>query len=356
MNNPTYIKLIRKYLLVIGLIFISTSISFAQDNDTEEQSVSLSTGKQKRIAKKARKAFRKKEYILAKSYYNELTESNTENSDYWYEAGLTYFKSAIDVDLSLEKYNKALELSIETVNPDLYLALGDIYHYNSNYEKAIVYYNQYRSALTNEKNINELDVIVNRKIEIANNGINVSLQKDEKDIILTNLGELINSPAGDYSPVLSNDGNLLLFCSRRPPAKKKTADGQYFEDIFYTTKVDGKWKEAVVIDKNSGYVSQELNRGRRHEAPISLSPDGNSLFIYTENSVWKSEKDSKDQWSSPRRMNQNVNIGDHTPSVFITPNGQELFLVSNGAKGGLGGRDIFYSSILEDGTWNTQRI
>ena len=350
MNNSKYLKLVTKSLILVGLLFVTNATTFAQEDKS-----SLSESKQKKIAKKGRKALRKKEYILAKSYYDQLTNSNSQNPAYWYEAGLTYYNSAIDVNNALSKYTKALELSSETINPDIYLGLGDIYHYNSNYERAIEYYNQYRSEISGEKNINELEAVVNRKIEVANNGLKIKEQPVEKDVILTNLGEKINSKAGDYSPVLSNDGNLLLFCSRRPPNNKKTADGQYFEDIFYTTKVDGRWKKAVVIDKNSGYISEELNRGKRHEAPISLSPDGNSLFIYTENSIWKSIKDDKGQWTVPERMNQNVNIGAHNPSVFITPNGQEIYIVSKGAEGGLGSRDIFYSKLLEDGTWDSPK-
>lgn len=348
MTNLLNIKFFSKCLLLIGLLFFINATSYAQEADT----TSLSFKKQKKIAKKARKAFRNGRYILAKENYDKLTNSNTINPEYWYEAGLTYFESGIDIEGSLSKLNKAFELSGEWINPDLYLALGDMHHYNSNFEKAIEYYNLYRTSLLEVINNKKFEEFINRKIEIANNGINLSLQERSKIVTVNNLGEKINSQAGDYSPVLSNDEELLLFCSRRPPSNKKTDDGQYFEDIFYTTKVNKNWKEALIIDKSSGYVSQELNKGRRHEAPISLSPDGRSLFIYTENSVWKSRKDNNGQWSSPKRMNQNVNFGKNTPNVFITPDGKELFIVSTDAKGGLGGKDIFYSTLLEDGTWD----
>ena len=346
------IQFLKKCLTLTLFLVFTNMFSFAQENNITNEKSTLSQKAQKKIAKKGRKALRKKEYILAKTYYDQLIKSNTQNPDYLYEAGLTYFNSSVNKNQALPKYEKALSLSLNSVNPDLLLAIGDAHHYNANYESAIDYYNQYRASLTKEKNKNELEAIVNRKIEIANNGLTVEAQPLAMGVILTNLGDKINSPSGDYSPVLSKDENLLLFCSRRPPLRRKTADGQYFEDIFYTTKVDGKWKEATVIDKNSGYISEELNRGKRHEAPISLSPDGKSLFIYTENSVWKSIKDKKGQWSVPERMNQNVNIGSHTPSVFITPNGKEIFIVSTGAKGSIGGRDIYHSEILEDGTWD----
>jgi hypothetical protein len=143
-----------------------------------------------------------------------------------------------------------------------------------------------------------------------------------------------------------------LCCSRRPPGSKKNVDGLYFEDIFYTTKrTNGSWNQAEVIDKSSGYLSKEFKEGKKHEAPISLSADGKTLFIYKQNSIWKSELDEEGKWSIPRKMNQNVNIGSANPSVFITRDEQEMFIVSEGAEGGLGERDLYHAKKNEQGGW-----
>jgi len=58
------------------------------------------------------------------------------------------------------------------------------------------------------------------------------------------------------------------------------------------------------------------------------------------------------KWSVPVRMNQNVNIGDANPSIFITPDEQEIFIVSVGAEGGFGERDIYHARKNENGTWD----
>lgn len=161
----------------------------------------------------------------------------------------------------------------------------------------------------------------------------------------------------DYSPVISIEEELLLFCSRRPPGKKKHVDGLYFEDIFYATSGTGgnQWSEAKIIDKSSGYVAKEINDGKKHEAPVSISPDGNTLYIYKENSIWKSVKDKDGMWAIPIRMNQNVNIGDANPSIFITPDETEMFIVSTGVKDGFGERDLYYSEKGENGNWEKTR-
>ena len=50
-------------------------------------------------------------------------------------------------------------------------------------------------------------------------------------------------------------------------------------------------------------------------------------------------------------MNKNVNIGETNHSIFITKDGQEMFIAAAGAKGSLGGRDIYVAKKNPDGTW-----
>jgi len=62
-------------------------------------------------------------------------------------------------------------------------------------------------------------------------------------------------------------------------------------------------------------------------------------------------KDKDGMWAIPIRMNQNVYIGDANPSIFITPDETETFIVSTGVKDGFGERDLYYSEKGENGNW-----
>lgn len=347
--NNIKINTIRLLIMKKFQIVLLLSIGFFLCNTSYSQT--LKPGQEKKLVKKGRKSFRKAKYWQSKSYYDKVTNAESTNSQYWFEAGMVYYESQVEIEKSLPKFEKALELSVNDTTPELLMYLGHAYHFTGDFEKAIVFYNLFKAKIKVNKKGDALTAIVDHQIEICNNGIDLRKQKPERYSIVKNMGNNVNSNSADYAPVVTNDENLILFCSRRPPGKKRHIDGQYFEDIFYTSKTNDTWKQAVVIDKNSGYVNDEINNGKSHEAPISLSPDGNTLFIYKENSVWKSEKDAKGQWSIPKRMNQNINIGTFNPSVFITPNGTEMFIVSVGAEGGLGGRDIYHTSLQEDGTW-----
>ena len=336
--------------LNILLVFLLSIFIFgSQDTYGQE----LSKRKIKAFVKKGRKAYRKEEYWKAKSYYDKVTDANPDKAQYWFEAGLAYYDSQVQREDAIIYFEKALELSTEDTIPEILFYAAKTYHFIGEFEKAIDYYNMFLGSITDNKKGIETRQEVIREIEFCNNGI------DLRDVHLYTVAEIVklddkvNSEYLDYSPVISADEDILLFCSRRPPGKKKHVDGLYYEDIFYSTKRVGEneWSEAKIIDKSSGYITKEINDGKSHEAPVSISPDGNTLYIYKENSIWKSQKDADGKWGTPIRMNQNVNIGEANPSIFITPDETEMFIVSTGVKDGYGERDLYYSVKDENGNW-----
>jgi len=343
LNNSKTCVMKNIIIIFVLLLGFNSNNSYAQD---------LKPKQEKKLVKKGRKAYRKSEFWKSKSYYDKVINAKSINPQYWYETGVVYYDSNVEVEKSLEIFQKSLELSLgQDTIPEILLYLGHANHFVGNFEEAIKYYNLFKPYIKDNEKGDLLRADIDTKIQVCNNAIKVKQQPPTREVTLKNLGNNVNSTSADYAPVITNDDNLLLFCSRRPPGKKRDLDGQFFEDIYFTTQENGVWSEAKVIDKNSGYTADQINNGKSHEAPISLSPDGNTLFIYKENGVWKSEKDENGQWTLPVRMNQNINIGAHNPSVYITPDEKEMYIVSQGAIGTLGGRDIYHTFLQEDGTW-----
>lgn len=335
---------------ILVLLILSLSLTTVSQNSYGQEKPSQI----KKYVKKGRKAYNKGEYWKAKSYFDKVTSSSSQQPQYWLEAGIVYYESKVEREKSLPLFEKALEFSASTDDtiPEIFYYKAKAEHFNGNYEQAIEDYNIFLNNVKNNKKGIELRQEVIREIEICNNGVDLRNQNKDRYSEVENMGEKVNSDSPDYAPVVTNDENLILFCSRRPPGTKRGIDGLYYEDIFYTTKKsNGEWNQAEVIDKSSGYLKKEINDGKDHEAPISLSADGNTLFIYKQNSIWKSVKDDEGKWSIPRKMNQNVNIGTANPSIYITPDETEMFIVSVGAQGGLGERDIYYTTKTEAGGW-----
>ena len=101
-------------------------------------------------------------------------------------------------------------------------------------------------------------------------------------------------------------------------------DGDYYEDIFISRKINGKWEEPKSIGTN-------INT-RGNDACIALSTDGQKLFIFR-----SSEKDHGDiymstlignEWSPPTRLGKSVNTKYWEGSVCLSPDEKTLYFAS----------------------------
>ncbi|TAH18888.1 MAG: hypothetical protein EAZ08_10375 [Cytophagales bacterium] len=120
-----------------------------------------------------------------------------------------------------------------------------------NWKSAISIFEKYKPLFSNQaKNFNFDKMIA-------------LLSEAEGERKLVNLGKEINSEAKEYSPVLSLDGTTLYF------ARKGANTG---EDIYFSEYKEGKWQPSFPL-------SQRVNTNT-HEVPLTISPDGNTLYIY----------------------------------------------------------------------------
>ena len=94
------------------------------------------------------------------------------------------------------------------------------------------------------------------------------------DVKITNIGLNVNSRNDDYSPILSPDGKMLYFTSRRPQSTggHQADDHSFYEDIFFCKlNDDGTWSEADLLD---GKINTDEFDNCSH-----LSADGTSMYI-----------------------------------------------------------------------------
>ena len=96
-----------------------------------------------------------------------------------------------------------------------YFYLARAYHLNNEFDKAIEWYKIYKRVLlqNEKKNLDDIQEM-DHNIEQCNNG--KELVQHPKNIVVTNLGEGVNTPYPEYSPVVSLDEQTLIFTSRRP--------------------------------------------------------------------------------------------------------------------------------------------
>lgn len=312
-----------------------------------------SGGTEKKTLSTARKALSKGNYTEAKKQYNLLLQTVTDNPEYFFEAGIAYYNSDIEKEKALGYFQSALNNSKQDTIAEIFFYLGKSYQFVNEFEKAISYFNQFKSHIDrNSKMASSLIRDIDKLIEMCNNGISF-LQTEDKNHEIKNLGNHVNSIYSEYAPVVKKDESLLIFTARKNNnvGNKFYHDNKKFEDIYVATMEDKEsmnWSYSTKFDSSGTYISKKIN-SKFHDAAIGYNEAEDKLFIYRQNDVWMSEL-INGKWADPIRMNSNINTKGHEPSVFITPDEQTLYFVSN-RPDGLGGRDIWTAKKMEDGQW-----
>ena len=298
----------------------------------------------------------KRGYAEALPIFLKLYKQDSTNMNLAFKIGVCYQGTRSQRALAIPYYTKAITSvsnnyegsSCKEKNAPLiaWKYLGDVFHTDYQFDRAILVYEKYLAVLSENKNIDNPQLAeVKRKIEMCKAA--KVLVANPIEIKLRNLGGMVNSNSGDYSPVLSADQKTLFFTSRRPETvgTQKDADGNFMEDIYMSPKTKYGWSKA----KNIGApINTEW-----HEATVGLSPDGQTILIYRDDmgdgNIYTTTLEG-DVWSTPIKLNENINSKYWEPSAFISANGNTLYFVSN-KPGGYGGRDLYISKRAFDGDW-----
>jgi outer membrane protein OmpA-like peptidoglycan-associated protein len=157
-------------------------------------------------------------------------------------------------------------------------------------------------------------------------------------VFIDNIGNVVNTKYPEYGAIITTDESVMMFTSRRPDTEGGGMDPylhEYFEDIYITQKVDGKW----TTPKNMG---KPVNSDE-HDATVALSPDGSVLLIYHDDkgdgNIYQCTLKG-DEWSKPKKLNKTVNSPQHESSACYTADGKTLYFVSS-REGGFGEHDIY---------------
>lgn len=217
-------------------------------------------------------------------------------------------------------------------------------HRQQRFAEEITLLEQYRNQ--NGRDIPRAEV--DRQIAIAYNAR--SLVAEPVRLRIRNLGPAINSPAHDYCPLVTADGNTIFFTSRRPGTMGGLKDdaGQFYEDIYMSTRTDEVWKRAANIQAPVNSTMQD--------ATVGLSPDGNEMIIYrasmeNPNGELLITQRAQGMWGTPQRMTDKINSKFHEPSATISPDGSEIYFTSD-RPGGFGGRDLYRIRRLPNNQWS----
>lgn len=325
-----------------------------------------------------------------------LQEAIEKDRNFWeayFRLGIT-FKSMRDFDRSNKSLEAGLLLTREAkVQKGFFFELGDNYLRQGEYQKAMDYLNHFLDIETVNKSKIAQAQLWKRNATYGLRNMTIHSQYRPRQ-----LGDTVNHFGLQYFPVLTADEQELIFTRRMGPGPEDD------EDLVVSRRDEqGKWTIPVSISKNinsrfnegtctisadgrtliftscigrRGYGNCDLfysyrvgeewavpvNIGPEINSPAwesqpSLSADGRLLYFVSDRrggiggrDIYFSQKDGNGRWSDAKNMEQPVNTPFDEISPFIHVNGRTLFYASNG-KPGFGGYDIFKTE-LSDGKWD----
>jgi outer membrane protein OmpA-like peptidoglycan-associated protein len=143
-------------------------------------------------------------------------------------------------------------------------------------------------------------------------------------------------------------------------------DGYLNVDIYWSEKdADGNWSTLDTVP--------HINGRKTWDTQPSISSDGETLYFISDRpggfgggDIWCSHKNEKGEWSKPENLGPTINTRGEEKTPFIHTDRQTLYFSSGDIKNadggvigagheGLGGLDIFYSRLKDDGSWTTAK-
>ncbi len=306
---------------------------------------------------------------------------------------------------ALKYAKKSYSTNPEKVSDEIYCLLGETYHRLGNIDTALINY-----ELAKEKLSKTRSRTLTVDLHIEECYFAKEQMKDSVKFKKTRLVGDINSGFDDYGVILTDDGKVIYFTSRRSNTTGggvNPDDERYFEDVYKVTwdeetnewtditnklgrinsngfdalnylSPDGLW--AIMTLNSTMSDAKKTTRGSDlceikmsnkgvwnspkiinnksvntsfFEGSATLTADGNTMYFVTDR---KGEKSSTDiyvvhregkKWGTAKPLPFTINTKGRETTPFITSDGRYLFFSSNGHVG-LGGMDVYVVENLGD--------
>ena len=319
-----------KYIIVLVILLVGVGYTHAQ---TKAQ-----------YQKAADEAFEQKNYYAALTYYNEVLDFDSRDTNAVYKSAeaARLFNS---YNVAIQRYEFALDTLGFKSDSLIYFHLGSMYQRVGNYNKAILNYDLYLSQFENP------DDYYTKKANVEKIACEWSISKlnvKDSSVTIIRMKPEINSPDSDFAPLIKD--STLLFSSMRFKEKK--------------SKVNPPRQISKILKYQKDIVSvydEKLNNTDLSLANTALSLDKKSIYFtkcdYIEPQklrcqLYKGTVTDFDEIIDVKKLEVPINDTASTsthPSIGRFEGGERdvLFFVSD-RKGGKGKLDIWYSEIFEN--------
>jgi len=279
----------------------------------------------KSIEKKAIRSFEKENYIAAKDNFKTLYDSKWNLPS----TGSYLAQCYLELHQPANAYNLLKEIENPNQNHIYLLIQASL---------ALENFNEAKSLLNDFKDTSIYDIASLRKqIEFTSNTYN-----SQKGFVVQNFGPEINTSGREYSAVMYNDYNKLLYTARQVSGSNTAEDGLAYESI-YETEIDStdNWKkpELLLID---------LQENRSHDATVQIYQSGKKMISYSDGELYTSTYENG-TWTNHEKLEIHELEGNDT-HCFMTDDEKTLYFASDFLSDNLD-LDLFVTSKNENGQW-----
>lgn len=291
--------------------------------------------------------FNRQDYKEASLYFMKLIDADPENCHYNFRMGECYMNMRGSEALAVPYFEKAVERIVAKKR----YHYGDVFEKNAPLHAWFYLGNVYRIAGRLPEALKAYDSFINSPNYYGNYNINIvenEIKSCERakiimdtpvDVIINPVDSLINTPASELYPVVTSDEDKMVFIRKL----------KFYDAILVVTKQGESWSSPENLNSQIGSDGEFY--------PVSFSADGNSLYLvrYT-----VSGKDlyishfKQGVWSKALPLGKAINSSADETWASVSADGKTLWFTSS-RKGGLGGQDIYYSRLDENGEWGKAR-
>lgn len=351
-------------------------------------------------------AFRRGNYVQVVQVMNGILNRNPDLSDAWFMLGMSWIKRRdSDFDQAESCFRKVLALC-PSYDPYVYFYLGEIAYSSERFEETV---HNMTEFLKDRERIRS-DDDYNRAVSLMDySGFyldKVNHPVPFKPEVVTG----ISTPEDEYLPILSPDNQIAMFTRMKkilPDRNSLLQTSGYKEKFMFSIRdFEGYFAEGeempepfnindneggatLTADNNTLYYTvcrldrsnrylncdiffseykneewqpiqnagNKINKPNSWESQPSISTDGMVLYFVSDRpggyggyDIYRSVKDKEGHWMAPVNLGEMINTAGNEKSPFIHPDGKTLYFSSDGMLG-LGGYDIFYTRLQEDGTF-----
>ncbi len=282
------------------------------------------------------------DYPEALSAYLRMNRSDNENANIAYRIGMCYLnipgqktKAVPYLEMASKhisaKYNESTFGEKAAPLQTLFL-LGTAYQIANKLEQAKGVFRQYESFL-NVKDVYESDY-VDRQIAACDYA--AMQMKEPVPVEVTDMGKIIPRDRPDFGAVMSADGNTILYMTEE----------KFYKAIWMVKKTNNRWSNPVNLTPQVGSDGDAY--------PTSISRDGTTMYLVRlsgfDADIYISHFEHE-TWSKMKKLDKPVNSKYYETHACIAPDEKTLYFTSN-RKNGLGGIDIYYSTLDKKGRWS----